>query len=150
YSYHAKALSMEGKSKLARKDLDLAQQIDPNDPTPRLYSAIDNQLENRYNEAIDDLQESLRLNDNRRVYRSRFLLDQDRAVRSSNLAKIFQNNGMNDVALREATRAVESDYTNASSHLFLSNAFDALRDPTRISLRYETAWFNELLLANLL
>ena len=30
------------------------------------------------------------------------------------------------------------------------NAFDALRDPRRIELRYETPWFNELLLSNLL
>jgi hypothetical protein len=57
---------------------------------------------------------------------------------------------MKDVAVREATRAVESDYTNASAHLFLANSFDALRDPNRILLRYETPWFNELLLANLL
>src|SRR6185436_2095054 len=49
-----------------------------------------------------------------------------------------------------ATRAVESDYTNASAHQFLANSFDALRDPTRTSLRYETAWFNEQLLASLL
>ncbi|HEX2900603.1 MAG TPA: TonB-dependent receptor, partial [Bacteroidia bacterium] len=39
---------------------------------------------------------------------------------------------------------------NASAHLFLANSYDALRDPERLLLRYETAWFNELLLANLL
>ncbi len=150
YSYHGKALSMEGNGKLARKDLDLARLLDPHDPTPWLYSAVQNQQENRPNTAIDDLTESLRLNDNRRVYRSQFLLDQDRAVRSANLAKIYQNAGMTDLAVREATRAVESDYTNASAHLFLANSFDALRDPERISLRYETVWFNELLLAHLL
>ena len=150
YSYHGKALSLEGKDALARKDLALAKQLDPNDPTPWLYSAVQNQQENRYNSAIDDMTESLRLNDNRRVYRSKFLLDQDRAVRSSNLAKIYQNAGMTDLAVREASRAVESDYTNASAHLFLANSFDALRDPDRVSLRFETAWFNELLLAYLL
>ncbi len=150
YSYHGKALSMEGADKLARKDLDLAKHLDPHDPTPWLYSAVQNQQENRYNAAIGDIAESLQLNDNRRVYRSQFLLDQDRAVRSANLAKIYQNAGMTDLAVREATRAVESDYTNASAHLFLANSFDALRDPNRISLRYETVWFNELLLAYLL
>ncbi len=150
YSYHGKALSLEGRDKLARKDLALAKLLDPNDPTPWLYSAIQNQQENRYNTAIDDMTESLRLNDNRRVYRSKFLLDQDRAVRGSNLAKIYQNAGMTDLAVREASRAVESDYTNASAHLFLANSFDALRDPDRVSLRYETVWFNELLLAYLL
>ena len=150
YSYHGKALSLEGRTDLARKDLALAQQLDPKDPTPWLYSAIENQQENRYSEAIHDMQESISRNDNRRVYRSQFLLDQDRAVRSANLAKIYQNSGMADVAVREATRAVESDYTNASAHLFLANSFDALRDPRHIALRYETAWFNEQLLAYLL
>ena len=150
YSYHGKALSLAGQVSLAQKDLDLARQLDPKDPTPWLYSAIQNQQEGRYNESIGDMQESIRLNDNRSVFRSQFLLDQDGAVRSSNLAKIYQNNGMTEVAVREATRAVETDYTNASAHLFLANSFDALRDPNRVQLRHETAWFNEQLLAYLL
>ena len=57
---------------------------------------------------------------------------------------------MDDLSVREATRGVEDDYANASSHLFLANSYNALRDPKRINLRYETPWFNELLLANLL
>jgi len=150
HSYLGKALSMEDKPVEARKDLDLARRLDPNDPTPLLYSALELQLRNRPNEAIDDLGQSILLNDNRRVYRSQLLLDQDRAVRSANMARIYQNAGMQDVAVREATRAVESDYTNPSAHLFLANSFDALRDPKRIQLRYETPWFNELLLSNML
>ena len=149
HSYLGKALSVEGRILEAQKDLSLARQLDPHDPTPWLYSAIENQLHNRTNQAIGELQESMRLNDNRRIYRSEFLLDQDKAVRSANLARIYLNNGMNAVALREAARAVDSDYTNASAHLFLSNAFNAMRDPKRVALRYETPWFNELLLSNL-
>ena len=150
HSYLGKALSVEGRVEDAAKDLALAQHLDANDPTPWLYSAIEKQQQNRSNEAIGDLQKSIDLNDNRRVYRSEFLLDQDKSVRSANLAAIYRNNGMNAVALREAARAVDSDFTNASAHLFLANAFHSLRDPQRIALRYETPWFNELLLANLL
>jgi tetratricopeptide (TPR) repeat protein len=150
HSYLGKAFSLEGRREDARRDLDLARQLDPDDPTPWLYAAIESQQHNETNRAIGEIRESIRLNDNRRVYRSRFLLDQDRAVRGANLARIYLNNGMEDLALREAARAVQSDYTNASAHLFLSNAFDALRDPKRIALRHETPWFNELLLANLL
>ena len=51
--------------------------------------------------------------------------------------------------MNEATRAVNEDYANYSAHLFLANSLNELRDPTRFNLRYETAWFNELLLANL-
>lgn len=150
HSYLGKALSNEGLEVEAEKDHMLAKALDPNDPTPWLYSGIAKAQGNRMNEAIAEVEQSIRLNENRRVYRSQFLLDQDRAVRSANLAKFYQNAGMDQVAVREATRAVESDYTNASAHLFLSNAFDSLRDPKRIELRYETPWFNELLLANLL
>lgn len=150
HSYLGKAMSMDGRKAEAEKDLALARQLDPNDPTPPLYMAIEKQRANRTNEAIADLEESIRLNDNRRLYRSEFLLDQDRAVRSANLARIYQAAGMREVAVREATLAVESDYTNPSAHLFLANSYDALRDPDRILLRYETPWFNELLLANML
>jgi len=150
HSYLGKVMSQDGRKEEAAKDLKLARLLDPNDPTPLLYSAIENQLNNRTNAAIADLEKSVELNDNRRLYRSEFLLDQDRAVRSANLARIYQNAGMKEVAVREATRAVESDYTSASAHLFLANSFDALRDPDRTLLRYETPWFNELLLSNLL
>src|SRR5206468_9066059 len=97
-----------------------------------------------------DLESSVRLNDNRALYRSRFLLDEDRAVRGSSLARVYQDAGMNEVAVREAARAVSYDFANYSAHLFLSESYNALRDPTRFNLRYETVWFNELLLANLL
>ena len=150
HSYLGKAFSMEDKPVDARKDLDLAKKLDPKDPTPLLYSALELQQRNRTNQAITDLEKSIELNDNRRVFRSKQLLDQDKAVRSANLAKIYQNAGMRNVAVREATHAVENDYTNPSAHLFLANSFNALRDRKRIELRYETPWFNELLLSNLL
>ena len=150
HSYLGKAFSNDGNEVKARVELERAKKLDPKDPTPWIYSAIENKQDSRINEAVRDLEKSLELNDNRRVYRSQFLLDQDRAVRSANLAAIYQADGMEDVSLREATRGVDADYATASSHLFLANSYNALRDPKRINLRYETPWFNELLLANLL
>jgi tetratricopeptide (TPR) repeat protein len=150
HSYLGKAFSILRQNDLARKELRIASELDPNDPSPWLYLALINLSDNRVNSAILGLEKSIALNDNRYIYRSRYLLDQDRAVRSANLARLYQYNGMPQVAVREATHAVEADYGNASSHLFLANAFDALRDPTRIELRYETVWFHELLMANLL
>jgi hypothetical protein len=84
------------------------------------------------------------------VFRSKLLLDQDRAVGSVNLASIYRDDNMRDVSVREAASAVNEDYGNASAHLFLADAYNDLRDPTQFNLRYETVWFNELLLANLL
>ncbi|MEA3213289.1 MAG: hypothetical protein QOE70_6346 [Chthoniobacter sp.] len=149
-SYLGKAFSQVGENARAHRELDRTIELDPNDPTPWLYSAIQNKQENRYNAAVADLEKSVALNDNRRVYRSQFLLDQDRAVRGANLAAIYLNNGMTEQSVREAVRAVDDDYGSAPAHLFLADSFNALRDPTRILLRYETAWFNERLLANLL
>jgi hypothetical protein len=78
------------------------------------------------------------------------LLDQDRAVRSANLANIYRDAGMIDVSVREAVRAVNYDYANYSAHLFLANSYDQLRDPKQINIRYETPWLTEYLVANLL
>ncbi len=162
HSYLGKAFSNEAASwrnlfsgtgeleSLANKDLARAAELDPDDPTPPLYTAIQRKQENRYNESVSELEHSLALNDNRRIYRSKFLLDQDKGVRSSNLASIYQNNGMTEVAVREAVRAVNADYGSAAAHLFLANSYDNLRDPRRVLLRYETPWFNEQLLSNLL
>jgi hypothetical protein len=60
--------------------------LDPNDPTAWLYSALLNDQRNSINQAIEDLEHSEALNDNRAVFRSKFSLDQDAAVRSANLA----------------------------------------------------------------
>ncbi len=150
YSYHGRALSSNDQIESARRDLKLALAMDSMDPTPYLFMALNEGKDYKFNEAVDDLGKSVEKNENRLLYRSKFLIEQDEAVRSANLAVIYQDDGMNDLALREATRAVDEDFLNASAHLFLSNAYDALRDPQRISLRYEDAWFNERLLANLL
>jgi tetratricopeptide (TPR) repeat protein len=135
---------------LALKELELAKEHDPFDPTPWLYSALMLYNDYRISDAIEDLEKSAQLNDNRQVYRSRLLLDEDQAVRSANLADIYKDVNMIDVSLAEAARAVSFDYANFSAHLNLASTFDALRDPTRFNLRYESEWFNELLLASML
>jgi Flp pilus assembly protein TadD len=149
-SYLGKAYADAGDDPRAVKEFQLAKKLDPKDPTPWLYSALLNQQDNRINEAIGDLEKSQALNDNRSVYRSQLLLDQDQAVRSANLAAMYQDDGMDDVAVREAARAVNYDYANYSAHLFLANSYSALSDPNLINLRYETPAENEYLLANLL
>jgi tetratricopeptide (TPR) repeat protein len=149
-SYLAKAWSETQQPALARKELDRAFHFDREDPTPWLYRALQNRDDNRMNDAVRDLERSMELNDNRSIFRSRSLLDEDRAVRGANLATIYQSNAMNEVAIREAAWAVQNDYANASAHLFLGNSYNALRDPTRVVLRYETVAQNEFLLATLL
>ena len=148
--YLGKAFHEVGNLPHAAKELDLTRSLDPNDPTAWLYSALLRQQQNQINPAIGDLERSKDLNDNRQIYRSRFLLDQDQAVRGANLAGVYRDAGLTEVSLREATRAVNLDYGNYSAHLFLSESYNALRDPTRFNLRQETPWFSEWLLASLL
>jgi outer membrane receptor protein involved in Fe transport len=149
-SYLGKAFNQTWDIAHAEKELQLAQKLDANDPTAWLYAALLKEQGNRVNEAVSDLEKSKELNDNRSIFRSRLLLDQDRAVRSANLASIYRDAGMFDVSVQEASRAVNYDYANYSAHLFLANSYDYLRDPNNINLRYEAPWFSELLVANLL
>ncbi len=149
-SYLGKAYVAAGDDAHATKELNLAKKLDPHDPTAWLYSALQKQQNNQINDAIRDLEKSEQLNDNRSVYRSQLLLDQDQAVRSADLAGIYADAGMTDVARREAGRAVSYDYANYSAHLFLGNSYDQLRDPNWSNLRYETPAVSEYTIANLL
>ncbi len=149
-SYLGKAFSQVGNNKQARNELELAKNLDPNDPTAWLYAALVDQQANRINEAVRELERSEQLNDNRALYRSKLLLDQDQAVRGANLASVYSDAGLNEVSLREASRAVNLDYANYSAHLFLANSYAILNDPAVANLRYETPQVNEYLLANLL
>jgi len=149
-SYLGKAFQQDGDAERAATELELARHMDPNDPTAWLYSALLRQSRNQINDSIRELERSQALNDNRSVYRSRLMLDEDRAVRSANLASVYRDAGLTDVAAREAARAAQDDYANFSAHLFLANSYNELRDPNQVNLRYDTPWFSEFLTANLL
>ena len=149
-SYLAKGYAVRHWTDLARREVLLARDLDPMDPTPWLYSAWINQEQHRLNRAVRELERSMELNDQRAVERSRFLLDEDRAVRGSSLADLYREAGLPEVALREAVRAVNENYASFAAHRLVAGSFNALRDPTRSSLRHETAWFSEWLLGTLL
>lgn len=149
-SYLGKAFGETGERQLALRELELARRLDPNDPTAWLYSALLHQQNNQINAAVRDLEKSQELNDNRSVYRSSLLLDQDRAVRSANLASIYRDAGMTEVGFHEATHAVRTDYANYSAHLFLANSYADLQESYKISRRYEMPAIMEYLTANLL
>ncbi|MFT5470906.1 MAG: tetratricopeptide (TPR) repeat protein/outer membrane receptor protein involved in Fe transport [Verrucomicrobiales bacterium] len=149
-SYLGKAFSHEGDNGAAMKELTLSRRIDPNDPTSFLYSALIHQQENRINQAVRDLEKSLELNENRGLYRSGLLLDQDRAVRSANLALIYRDAGMTEVSIVEAYKAMQNDPANYASHLFLANSLNERRGLQGVDLRFETPAVTEYLTASLL
>ena len=149
-SYLGKAFDQRQDPVHALNELEQAARLDPKDPTGFLYRALVHFRNHAVNESIGDLERSITLNDNRRIYRSALLLEQDKAVRGANLAGIYDANQMPKVGQIEASRAVTYDYANPSAHRFLADSYNVLRDPTRFNLRHETEWFNESLLADLL
>lgn len=142
-SYLGKAYFEEKRYPLAETQFDLAKALDPNDPTPWFYDAIQKQTQNRPVEALRDLQKSIELNDNRAVYRSQLLLDQDQAARGSSLARIYDNLGFEKRALMETAKSLSLDPSSHSSHRFLSDTY-------RNIPRHEIARASELLQAQLL
>jgi Tfp pilus assembly protein PilF len=125
-SYLGKAYYEEQRDKLAATQFDIAKQLDPRDPTPWFYDAIRKETENRSVEALRDLEKSIELNDNRAISRSRFLLDEDRATRSTGLARIYQELGFEQLAVIEGAKALATDPGNYSAHLFLADAYSTL------------------------
>ena len=142
-SYLGKAYFEEKRDPLPAGQFNLAKELDPNDPTPWFYDAIRKQTLNRPVEALQDLQKSIELNDNRAVYRSRLLLDSDAAARSASLGRIYRDLGFEQLALVHGWNSLNSDPSNHSGHRFLADTYSALPG-------HEIARVSELLQAQLL
>ncbi len=149
-SHLGQALAAAGSDALADHEFALALALDPNDPTAWLYRALHEQQTHRLNASVRDLEESLARNDRRAVYRSSLLLDEDRALRSADLAIAYDVLGLEEVAARSASRAIDDDYARFEAHLFRARTLQSREDPSRFDLRLEPARQNQLLLANLL
>ena len=131
------------KNQRAASQLALAKELDPKDPTPYFYDAIRKQSVNRPVEALQDLQKSIELNDNRAVYRSSLRLDQDEAARSSAIGRIYSNLGFGQRALVEGWSSLSTDPSNHSAHRLLADSYAARS-------RHDVARVSELLQSQLL
>ncbi len=142
-SYLGKAYFDEKRNDRSAAQLEIAKALDPNDPTPHFYDAIRKQTINRPVEALKDLQKSIALNDNRAVYRSKLLLDEDLAARSASLGSIYRDLGFEQSALIEGWKSVNFNPANYSAHRFLADTYSTLP-------RHEIARVSELLQSQLL
>ena len=142
-TYLGRAYFEERREALSADQYELAKELDPLDPTAYLYDAIRLQTINRPVEALRQLDRSIELNDNRAVYRSRLLLDSDRAARGASLARIYQDLDFLDTGVREATNSLTLDPTNPSAHRFLADIYAGTR-------RTETSRVSELLQSQML
>ena len=127
-SYWGKMLYQIQRFDKAMDMLKLAGELDPRDPTPELYKSFVYRDQNQPTEAVTAVNKSMELNDNRAVYRSRFLLDRDAAVKNVDLSILFSQLGLNAWARSKALASVKQDYTNASGHLFMAGALQDADD----------------------
>ena len=142
-SYLGKAFYEVKQDRWAEQTLALAKELDSRDPTPWFYDAVRLQSVNQPVAAVENLQKSIELNDHRGVYRSRLLLDEDRAARSATLGRIYNELGFTQLALREGQQSIARDPTNYSARRLLVDAKAAIPDQ-------EVARASELLQAQLL
>ncbi|HRD50387.1 MAG: tetratricopeptide repeat protein [Candidatus Competibacter sp.] len=142
-SYLGKAFYEVKQDRRAQRYLEKAKRLDPRDPTPWLYDAIRLQSVNRPVEAVENLQKSIELNDDRAVYRSRLLLDEDWAARAATLGHIYNQVGFQQLGLQEGWKSVSRDPANYSAHRLLADSYSALPG-------IESARVSELLQSQLL
>lgn len=125
-SYLGKAFFEEYDETRAGHEFDRAINLDPLDPTPYLYRAFNQLAVNNPVGALEDAETSIDLNNNRAVYRSSLLLDQDLGVRTAGLSQVFTELGFADAARVEAIKSLSHDYSNYSAHLLLADSYRSI------------------------
>ncbi len=121
-SYLGKAYFELEEETRAINEYDEAIRLDPNDPTAWLYRGFANLSRNNVVGALSDVEKSFELNNNRAVFRSSLLLDEDLAVRSAGLSRIYNEIGFSERGRIEAISALGRDMGNFSAHNLLGEA----------------------------
>ena len=142
-SYLGKAYFDEKRDLVAEQQFASAKMLDPRDPTAWYYDAVQKQATNRPVEGLADIAQAIRLNDNRAVYRSRLLLDDDNAGRGARLGRLYRDLGFEQLALAEGWKSVGTEPKNHAAHRLLADNYLVLP-------RHQIARDSELLQAQLL
>lgn len=116
---------------LAEKTFAYAMRLDPKDPTPHLYNGVLLNDINKPVDAVENLNESIKLNNNRAVYRSRLLLDRDLATENISLANVYNRLGLTYWGSYLAMRSLQSDFSISGAHKFLGTSYALLRGRTQ-------------------
>ncbi len=145
-TYLGKAYYDQNRNDLAELEFNRAISLDPNDPSPWFYKAINKQTKNKPVEAISDMQQALDLNDKRGAYRSRLLLDQDLAAKSASMARIYSDLEFQQLARLEGWKALDIDPTDHSAHRFLADNYASLprHGPARVSELLQSQLFQPI------
>ncbi len=134
-SYLGKAYFEEKRNNDAEIQFSLAKTLDKEDPTPYFYDAVRSLAANRPVTAMENIQRSIEINDNRAVYRSQFQLDGDLAARSVGLGRVYNELGFDRLALLEGAKSLAAAPNNHSAHRFLADSyiFEPKHDIARVS-----------------
>ena len=134
-SYLGKGYYEQKRDTLTLTEYETAKSLDQMDPTPWFYDAIQKHATNRPIEAFHDLQNAIQRNNNRAVYRSRLLLDEDLAARGAALGRIYNDIGFAARGLVEAWTALAANPADYTAHRLLSDTYSVLprHQPARVS-----------------
>jgi Tfp pilus assembly protein PilF len=125
-SYVGKAYYEENtrsRNGLAATQYSLAVSLDPLDPTPYFYEAVLKQSENRPVAALESLESAASNNDNRAVYRSRLLIDDDAASQGATIAAIYGDLGFERLEINKSARSLAVNPGNSAAHRELAAAY---------------------------
>ncbi|MEO8628546.1 MAG: TonB-dependent receptor [Betaproteobacteria bacterium] len=125
-SYVGKAYYEENSKErdtLAASQFGLAKQLDPKDPTPWFYDAILKDSQTQPGAALKQVEHSIELNDERGIYRSKLLLDQDLAARTTSRAHIYNELGFTQLGLVAAAESISFDPSSYPAHKFLADMY---------------------------
>jgi outer membrane receptor protein involved in Fe transport len=150
-NYQGRGYFDEKRDEDAETQYEMAKELDPQDPTPWFYDAIRKQLRNQPIEALHDLQESLRLNENRAVYRGPYLLPQDAAARGATVGRIYNNLGFGQRGRVEGWHSLSHDPAAPMAHRLLSDTYSTQPrlELSRVSELLQTQLFQPLNTNNL-
>ncbi|GAA3961085.1 TonB-dependent receptor domain-containing protein [Allohahella marinimesophila] len=120
----------------------LAETLDPLDPTPLFYQGVLQLLNNDPVRALDHFEKARSLDPNRSVIRAPPLMASDSASRTAALARTYRQLGLREQVVNEGYRALRQDPTNAQGHRLLADVY-------RSQAQLDSASVSELLQAQL-
>ncbi len=121
----------------------IAEEEDPQDPTPHFFSALERFAANDPIGALADIETAQALGEARGTQRGRAGLAEDRAARGAALGRVHDTLGFEALAAVTGTQAVEDDPTSPEAHFFLSDAYLGRQG-------YEVAQSSEFMLGQIL
>jgi tetratricopeptide (TPR) repeat protein len=133
----------EGLTEKASEQFRQSIKEDDEDPTPRLFAALERYAANDPIGALRELQAAEERGGARRVIRSQRGLREDDATRGAAIGRIYDILGFEQLAITEGAKAADADPANPGGHRFLADAY-------RQRPGYEIAQTSELLRSQLL